>query len=146
MSTNVLHYHNDGANRQAQACLALFQYLLSDGIESSWSDKWKQYEANIQIARWENCREQGYVLSLRTGDFRKQLNIAFYEHRNVDSLCAVQWEQATLNSPTLDTADFGEVFKDKYDTSFDANKHCEVKPMAEWMLKEFISFWNEHAK
>ncbi len=88
--TNVLHYHNDGANHQAQAALAFFKYLLGDGIESSWNTEYKHYDADITVARWENCREQGYVLMLTVG--REQLIIAFFEHRNVAGLCAIKWE------------------------------------------------------
>jgi len=141
MSTNVLHYHEDGANKQAQAALAFFQYLMGDGIEESWSDEWKRYEADIGVARWENCREQGYVLMLTVG--REQLNIAFFEHRNVDGLCAVKWEEWTMNSPTIGTANFGDKYADKYSSDFDVN-YGEVVKMAEWMLKEFITFWKEH--
>lgn len=138
MASNVLHYHNDGANRQAQAALAFFQYLMADGIEESWNDTWKQYDADIGVARWENCREQGYVLMLTVG--REQLNIAFFEHRNVDSLCAIKWEEWTMNSPTVDTANFGDKYSDKYDTTFDVN-HGEAMKMAEWMLEQFKTFW-----
>ena len=68
------------------------------------------------VARWENCREQGYVISLRLPTYSKQLNIAFFEHRNTDSICAIVWEQRTLNSPTIETAEFGDVYKTKWDT------------------------------
>lgn len=142
MSASVFNYHDDGANRQAQAALAMFQYLIGDGIEESWNETYRQYDARIKVARWENCREQGYVLSLMSDNFSKQLNIAFFEHRNVDSLCAVKWEQKTMNSPTIDTAQFGEAYSDKYDTTFDVG-HCEVTEMAKWMRDQFIDFWKE---
>ena len=140
MSAAGLNYNVDGANRQAQAALAYFQYLLGDGIESSWNDKWKQYDAVVHVARWENCREQGYVLMLRNKSYSNQLNIAFFEHRNVDSLCALRWEQRTMNSPTIATADFGEAYVDKYDTTFDV-AHSDIVKMAEYLRDEFINWW-----
>jgi hypothetical protein len=41
-----------------------------------------------------NCREQGFVLSVRRSGAKNALpvNIAFFEHRNSDSLCAIRWE------------------------------------------------------
>lgn len=142
--TNVLNYNHDGANRQTQAALAMFQYLLSDGIEESWNETYRQYDAKIRIARWENCREQGYVLSLDSKNFRRQLNIAFFEHRNVDGLCAIKWEQKTLNSPNIDTALFGEAYQDKYDTTYDVN-FGEVLKMAKWLHEEFVEFWKDYS-
>lgn len=142
MAASTLNYHDDGANRQAQAALAYFQYLIGDGIEESW--KINRYNADIRVARWENCREQGYVLMLRTNDYSKQLNIAFFEHRNSDGLCAVKWEQRTMNSPTIDTANFGEAYTNKNAVSFGV-KHSEVVKMAEYLCNEFINFWKENS-
>jgi hypothetical protein len=145
MAANVLNYHDDGANRQAQAALAMFQYLMGDGIEESWDDHCRSYMADVRVARWENCREQGYVLMLNTKDGRRQLNIAFFEHRNSDNICAVKWEQWTMNSPTIDTANFGEDYTNKFDTTFDV-PYCEVMQMAKWMKNEFVTFWKETSK
>lgn len=131
-------YMNDGANYQAQAVLAFLRPLSN--IESSWSDELHRYTANVEIARWENCREQGYVVSLKTQDYSRQLNIAFFEHRNSDSICAVKWEQVTLNSPTIDTAVFGNIYKDKYDVSHKVGPG-EASEMADWIAEQFTAFW-----
>lgn len=136
--TELTKYFNDGANYQAQAVLALLTRVT---IESSWSKENKKYDANPTVARWENCREQGYVISLRSKDYKRQLNIIFFEHRNSDSICAVKWEQVTLNSPNIDSAVFGDVYKSKYDTSFEAG-WGEIKKMADWIENELISFWD----
>ncbi len=146
MSTNVLHYHNDGAGRQAQAVLAMFQQLLGDGIESSWNDEYKRYDADIKVARWENCREQGYVLMLVSKNWSKQLNIAFFEHRNSDQLCAIRWHHLTINSPTIDNAMFGdECYSDKWDTNYDV-PYGQAMEMAEWINDEFETFWSDTMK
>lgn len=140
MATRLLDYQSDGANRQAQAALAFLQYLLGDGIEESYNNQFNRYDADVRIGRWENCREQGYVLMLRTNDYKKQLNIAFFEHRVADCLCAHKWEQSTMNSPTIDSADFGA---NGYVSDCDV-KHGEVVKMAEYLRDELINFWTEN--
>ena len=143
MTTPVKYYHADGANRQVQAVLAMFQYLLADGIEDSWDDTFKDYKAEIEVARWENCREQGYTLMMRAPWMSgNRLNIAFYEHRNHDGICAIKWEQNTLNSPTIDTLPDG-VFENKWEVSYEV-KWGEVTKMAKWLFKEFEHFWIEN--
>jgi len=79
--TNLMNYLQDGASAQARATL---MYLQNYGeVEKSWNKETGRYEAAIEVARWENCREQGYVVSLMARNC-KQLNIAFFEHRNSD--------------------------------------------------------------
>ena len=137
MRNNLKNYLDDGANYQARGVL---MFLQPFDIEESWDKERKEYLAEPTVARWENCREQGYVVSMRSQDMRKQLNIAFFEHRNSDSICAVKWEQVTINAPTIDTANFGNVYKDKYDTSFDVG-YGEVSKMADLIRKELTEFW-----
>ena len=140
--TNLKEYLQDGANYQARAVLMFLQSFAGD-IESSWNKETKKYETEVKVARWENCREQGYVVSLRSKDYGKQLNIAFFEHRNSDSIHAVKWEQNTLNSPTIDTAKFGDIYKDKYDTSFDVSYH-KAPEMAQWIADQLEEFYKEN--
>lgn len=134
---NLKNYLSDGANHQARAVLMLIQPF---NIEESWSSEYSEYLAEIKVSRWENCREQGYVLSLRSLNYDKQLNIAFFEHRNSDGICAVKWEQITLNSPTIDTSDFGDIYKDKWDTSYSVN-YGQILEMSEWITEQLESFW-----
>lgn len=139
--TDLFHYLQDGANYQARAVL---MHLQGCGpIQSSWDDKYKRYRAEIKVARWENGREQGYVVMLQKGC--TQLNIAFYEHRNTDGLHALVWTQYTFNSPNIDTANFEfegkEVFATKYDTSFSEPAH-EYAAMAE-RIHEVLKTWYE---
>lgn len=139
--TDLFHYMQDGAGYQARAVL---MHLQGCGpIQSSWDEKYKCYRAEIKVARWENCREQGYVVMLKKRS--EQINIAFYEHRNSDGLHALVWTQNTINSPTLDTANFEfegkEVFATKYDTSFSESAH-EYAAMAERIYK-VLKTWYE---
>lgn len=143
MSTDLNYYMNDGANKQARAVLCMLQGM---NVETSWNKEFGRYMAEPKVARWENCREQGYVVSLRSEN-GKHLHIAFFEHRNSDAICAIKWEQNIFpNSPTIDTADFdGKVYKDKWDVSkeFGCGK---VYEMAEWIEAELIHFWESNQK
>lgn len=138
--TDLSNYLNDGANARVQSVMCYLKYLLGDGIEESWNKETHRYDASVKIARWENCREQGYVISLRSKNYEKQLNIAFFEHRNSDELCAIKWEQTSMNSLTIDTAKFGDVYKDKWDVSFEVRYH-EIARLAEWIFQELTEFW-----
>lgn len=140
MSTD-LFINPTGANSQAEATLAYLRHFHA--IEESWEDH--DYQARPTVARWENCREQGYVVSLRTKDYSKQLNIAFFEHRNTDSICAVKWEQNTINAPTIDTMKADDVYKDKYDTSHDVG-YGKAQEMAAWIYAQLEEFWVENNK
>jgi len=53
-------YLDDGANYQAKAVLAYLQKY--EGIEDSWDEAFYRYRAQPLVARWENCREQGYIV------------------------------------------------------------------------------------
>lgn len=135
--TNLNEYLKDGASKQARAVLCFVQDFT---IEESWNDQHKIYEATPTVARWENCREQGYIISLRSRT-HKQLNIAFFEHRNSDSIHAIKWEQAAMNSITIDTAKFnGQCYSDKWDTSYRVS-YGEVSDMADWIINEFTNWW-----
>ena len=144
--TKLENYNDDGANKQAQGVLAILQYIMGSGIEDSWDKKWKRYRADVWLARWENCREQGYVVSL-SAENMNTLHIAWFEHRNSDSIHAIKWHQKCLiNSPTIDTADFGdECYSNKYDTSFDVHPH-EVATMAEWIRDRLLEHWADNKK
>jgi hypothetical protein len=134
----LYEYMQDGAYPSAKAVLAYLQQ--PDGIEESWDDEKRRYMAEPKVARWENCREQGYIVSMRSSTHNHQINIAFFEHRNSDTICAVMWEQVALNTLTIDTAEFGDVYKDKYDVSHGVD-YEEASAMASWIEKQLIEFW-----
>ena len=127
----------DGANYQAKGVLCYMQCY--DGIEESWNKEHRSYDAMIKLGRWENCREQGYVVSL-LNEKHIQLNIAWFEHRNSDAICAIKWFQNSINSLTIDTAEFEGVYKDKWDVSFKVN-YGEVVKMADWIWDQLIDHW-----
>ena len=135
----MINYMQDGACPEARAVLAILQGMGE--IEESWDDKYKEYTSNIQIARWENGREQGYVVYMRVYNKGvEQINIAFFQHRNSDRIHAVKWIQNTFNSPNIDIAKFGDVYKNKFDTSFSVGG-AEIVEMAEWIHNELKNFY-----
>lgn len=138
-----LFQNPDGANAQARAVLA---YLSAhDGIEGSWSAEGKCYDARPEVARWHNCREQGYVVFMRAKDRSRQINIAFFEHRNSDSICAIEWEQLTVsgNPPTIESMDTGgTVYKTKYDVSHSV-AYGQAAEMADWIYARLTAFWGD---
>jgi hypothetical protein len=70
----------------------------------------------------------------------RQLNIAFFEHRNSDDICAIEWEQITINAPTIDSAEFGGMYKNKFDVS-QSFRYGEAIKMAEWIYGRLNDFW-----
>lgn len=141
---SLLNYLEDGADPQARAVLAyLSQY---DGVEASWNDNVSRYLAEPKIARWHNCREQGYITYMSSPCFTRQINIAFFEHRNSDQICCVVWDQTSAGNPlniqSMDTQ--GTIYKDKYDVSHAVPYGAALK-MAEYIMNELEEFWIEVA-
>ena len=118
-------YYEDGANWQAQSVLA---YLKSHGNE------------NINVVRYCNCREQGYIVFCRKNVGKKiiQLNVAFYEHRNSDRMCVVVFDKVTLNDPI--NSDVWEFMEDKYDytESFGFGEIVECGNYIVELIKDFF--------
>jgi len=133
-------YLDDGANYQAKAVLAYLQKY--EGIKDSWDEAFYRYRAQPLVARWENCREQGYIVYMSSKSYAKQINIAFFEHRNSDGICAVKWIQNSINSITIENASFGDIYETKWDVSFSVD-YGEVVKMSEWIWKELCNFWKE---
>jgi len=130
----------DGAHWQSRAVLVCLQGLNDGKIEASYNEKTNKHDVTIEVARWENGREQGYICSLVV-PFAKQLNICFFEHRNSDEICAVKWEQVSMNSIGIVNMDTkGTIYQDKYDVSFKV-KYGKFLQMAEWIKNEFDIYY-----
>lgn len=135
---NNLFTNPDSTGVQARVVRA---YLSAhDGLPSSYDHARKDHLVRPEITPWFNGRERGYVITLRNRNFSRQLNIAFFEHRNTDQICAWRWEQVTMNPPTIDTM----VPKP---TSGYAHDHAvnvhEGHLMADWIYGQLDSFWKE---
>ncbi len=137
-----LFQNEDGANYQAKAVLA---YLRNyDGIECSWDKENKDYAARPEVNRWHNCREQGYIVSLRSRNYKNQINIAFFEHRNSDNICAIKFELNTTNPPTINDIPENHPFNNnKYAVDYEVERG-EVVDISEWIYNELEEFWKSH--
>ncbi len=112
-------YLRDGADNPPRAVLHVFNAINSDFPE-------------IEVGRWENCREQGYVISA------KGLNIAFFEHRNSDEIHAVKFNGYFINTPSIhDISENHAYCNSKHATDFHVGAR-EFLEMAEWIHCQFI--------
>lgn len=94
------NYMDDDANWQAQAVLAYLRSHTSWILDESYDTNRKDFLANLEVGRFENCREQGYVFTIYFKSNAK--NYTVYEHRNSDSLCIMITDVLSMNTPTLD--------------------------------------------
>ena len=99
-------------------------------------------DARVDIAEWHNGREKGFVLAMRAPQFTgPQLNIAFFEHRNTDDICAVVWEQSTTNPPTIHDAALPEAYRNnKYAVTYIIGAG-EAGEMADWIYERLQEHW-----
>lgn len=118
-------YMNDGANWQAQSVLAYIRSMC--GYLKCASDK----PVSINVGRFENSREQGYVFSLYVyGEQTK--HYAVYEHRNSDKLIVLKQDGFTINTPSVEFM-FGDRDKWEYDQSFE---YGEIVPCGDWIMND----------
>ena len=146
---NLEHYMIDDAGWQARAVLA----YLQGNISRLTGDKYYSRNVDTLVGRYENCREQGYVFTLRfwgeDPETKKrksyQRNYAVYQHRNSDQIIVLISNVHTLNTPGID-----EMWHDKgenprssqYDQAFqwDAITQC-----AEWILDDMDEFLDKYS-
>ena len=96
---DINNYMNDGAGWQAQAVLA----YLKGNLGPILADAYYKTSVMVEVGRYENCREQGYVFTLRFHTKKQgciQRNYAVYQHRNSDSICVLISNTFTINTPT----------------------------------------------
>ena len=79
-------------NAQAKAVRCYLEGY--DGLDVSWVEYngHGSFSAELSIAEWDNGRERGYIVSCRQSGVPRQMNIAFFEHRNTDSINAISFE------------------------------------------------------
>lgn len=138
---NNLFIEPDNVNWQAHGVLAALRRF--DGLECSWDSESSRYLAEPEVNAWFNGRERGYVVSLRSPDYRRKFHIAFYEHRNSDSICAVAFEKGGLiNPPTInDIPKEHPFYESKW--SYDFSVGCgEFIKMSDWIIDKLEEFWD----
>ena len=139
--TALEKYLDDGANWQAQGVLAYLRYHLdAKSIVSRLTDTkdWKVVDfPYVEIGRFENFREQGYVLMVTFKGKRR--NYAFFEHRNSDELVVFISDKNSLNTPSI--ADiYGDRGKYDYDMCFE---YGQIVECAESIIENIKSFLAE---
>jgi hypothetical protein len=138
---SLLCIPNYGPDHSATAVLAIVRKIMGEGIHQSYDNEKSDYLALPQVAEWYNGRECGYIIHMRSRNFARQINIAFFEHRNSDSLCAIRWEQTSMNPLTIETMDKDCCFyKNKYDVSKSVAYNEQYK-LAKWIVDELCGFW-----
>ena len=128
----------DGACTQARSVLP----FINTAIQGSWSSEQLFYGVDINVGRWGDGREQGYIVHADIG--KEQLNIAFLQYRYSTHISAIKWSQRSNNTLTIDDAEFGPRYKDKYYALFDTH-YGEVLKMANWINNEFEDFYKNEA-
>ena len=127
---DIKSYLQDGANYQAQAVLALMRYRdvvvrgyaedIAKNLSGKAYENFKETanQTHIEVGRFENCREQGYVFTLYIG-YNQDKHYAVYEHRNSDELIVLCPLKKTicLNTPTI-----GQMWTDDNRSKYDFNK------------------------
>ena len=137
-------YLDDGANWQAQAVLAYLRSMYSWVVNGTYNRELDFTEADFRVGRYENCREQGYVFSLRY--MCEQRNYAVYEHRNSDSLIVLVFDGASINTPCRE--EVWDNMKDKYDytQSFSCGQIIECGDYIIENAQQFINGLKEKAE
>jgi len=125
---------NCGMNKQAAAFLRILAAQTFDAPGAMW----------IRTLPYCNCREMGFVLSVRKPK-GKSVNIAFYEHRNSDSFCALRWEGDIPISGAVTAADVTG-FTDKWDVSksWGYLQFSEAEDYVRETVQEIADLWIAH--
>ena len=131
-------YMNDGANWQAQVILIYMRHYEDLILEDTYNNDIRCYEASLSVGRYENCREKGYIFSLRYKGMQR--NYAVYEHRNTDNLCIVANNIETINTPSAAT--IYENMRDKYDTTVNFD-YCDFEECSIWLIEDMRKFIKE---
>jgi hypothetical protein len=138
--TALEKYLDDGANWQAQGVLAYLRYHLdATSIVSKLTDTkdWKRPDfPYVEVGRFENFREQGYVLMVTFKGKRR--NYAFFEHRNSDELVVFISDKLTLNTPSIDDI-YGDRGKYNYDMSFERGQIVECADDIMMDVEKFLA-------
>lgn len=129
-----------GIGRQALAVAAFANVGSPDGgwqPERAWDGK--RYACTGRLRPWYNGRERGVVFQFTEQDNQfcgPQLNVAVFEHRNSDAICAVSWvSEWELQAPSVEDVPDG-IYETKWDVSHEVG--CgQVREMADWVLRQF---------
>lgn len=133
MWLNIEHYMVDGAKWQEQVVMMILKGRIREVTDGTYNTEYRKYDAEVVIGRYENCREQGYVFSLKYKEFNQLAHYCVFEHRNSDSICIIKFNGSFINTPTIE-----DIWKDRkgkydYDKSFEYGQFNEV---ADWLIED----------
>jgi hypothetical protein len=78
---------------QSLAVLAILSQKEQSVVNPVWDNEFKKYKCTTKVWRFDNCREQGFILGYSNGYFGgdKNLYFAVSEHRNTDAIVVYHW-------------------------------------------------------
>ena len=140
-ANNLFNYFNDGRPAQIQAVLAYIS--AQDGLENSWEDR--AYRAEPSVGHWDSCRSHGYVVTLKSKDYRQQLNVVITTHPVGDQILVGYWEGVTVQNPTWDDIPEDHSIKTEgvkmgFNTEF---SYGAADDAATFILELMEKFWEE---
>jgi hypothetical protein len=136
--TDIKSYLEDGANWQAQAVLACVRHYTESCFDSDEEDK-----AVVLVGRYENCREQGYIITLTRNRCQSLMSYCVYEHRNSDSICVQMFHANFMNAPSIDDVFYGKRDKWDIDKRFDCGN---IYDCALFIVKDMATRWEEFVR
>lgn len=142
---NLEHYFVDGAKWQEQVILMILKGRILEVIDNTYDNTLRAYKASIEVGRYENCREQGYVFTLKY-DYNQIAHYCVFEHRNSDSICVIKFKGHCFNTPTIEEIWKGKDSKYDFTKSFKYMAFNEVTDyLIEDMQRELYDYINEHS-
>ncbi len=125
-----------GLNNQA---IAVLHFLKDEELSSE--------DFHTSTSAWYNCRERGFVLSIKSYRMPTGLYIAVFEHRNSDEICALKWEaKSGVNPPTIESdGRLAYHGGDKFNVAFSVG-YGEVGKMATWVRDQAEKYVAENAE
>lgn len=135
----------------------LFVALKNYSKEDFWNYEPVRNSVEVYSKPYFNCRERGFVLEIGFEPFNTPLKFAFFEHRNVDCLCAVKFITDGRQKPFYTSEDIPEEFyKDKGDVvelgcGDHKNKYGEpvndlqytISGSVEWLIHSVNTFYDD---
>ena len=130
------NYMTDGMPWQEQMVLAYVRGNYEVAVDETYDSELKEHLAKILVSTYENCRERGYVISVRY--FDKQKNYAIFTHCISDCICLMM---STAYTDKPNGWDGREWSKSQHDMEFDYDKMAECGAWIVTDIKETIGKW-----
>lgn len=100
----------------------------------------------ITTTPYLNCRERGFVISLREKDRNK--HFAWFEHRNSDSLCVIAWDAKEAYAKNSDYFNTDDIPRAAYPDKWAVTKSFSCGAFGEascWLSEEVRKFYEQQA-